>query len=151
MCRFYNVMLWIYIYIHSIQALYIIYNIINIIVNSFWLHWCNGIYRGSAASSLIIIQSRFLVWQSVGSATMNQLYHPQNTGTLFKLLAEYPSIPVFTITNNVIDDLTTFLPPSPSGIKKKTMEGIDQFMTPNRCYLQFIVFCLFLWYKTFFW
>jgi hypothetical protein len=63
---------------------------------------------------------------------MNQLYHPQNTGVLFKLLAEHPSIPVFTISNNVIDDLTTFLP----GTKKKTMEGIKLFMDSNRWLLQ---------------
>jgi hypothetical protein len=64
---------------------------------------------------------------------MNQLYHPQNTGTLFKLLAEYPSIPVFTITNNVIDDLSTSLPPGPDGkTGKKTMEGIELFMESNR-------------------
>ncbi len=63
---------------------------------------------------------------------MNQLYHPQKTGVLFKLLSEYQSIPVFTITNNVIDDLTTFGPPNPDGTKKKTMEGIERFMDSNR-------------------
>jgi hypothetical protein len=67
----------------------------------------------------------------VGSATMNQLYHPHNTGELFKLLSEYSSIPVFTITNNVIDDLATF-EPCPDGTKKKTMVGIQRFLESNR-------------------
>ena len=61
---------------------------------------------------------------------MNQLYHPQNTGEFFKLLSEYSSIPVFTITNNVIDDLTTY--DSSDGTKKKTMVGIELFMKSNR-------------------
>ncbi len=72
----------------------------------------------------------------VGSATMNQLYHPHNTGELFKLLSGYSSIPVFTITNNVIDDLTTFEPnPNPDGTKKKTMVGIERFLDANRLLL----------------
>jgi hypothetical protein len=59
---------------------------------------------------------------------MNQLYHPQYTGELFKLLAEFPDVPVFTITNNVVDDLTTFEP----GTKNKSRVGIERFMASNR-------------------
>jgi hypothetical protein len=63
---------------------------------------------------------------------MNQLYHPHNTGELFKLFAENPSVPVFTITNNVVEDLVTYGPSRPDGSKDKTMEGINLFLESNR-------------------
>lgn len=64
------------------------------------------------------------------SATMNQLYHPQNTGEFFKLFAENPSVPVFTVTNNVVEDLATFGLHA-DGSKYKTREGIDLFLKNN--------------------
>jgi hypothetical protein len=60
---------------------------------------------------------------------MNQLYHPSNTATFFTMLAQNRDIPVFTITNNVVDDLTTF---ADAEKKVKTMEGVTKFLVSNR-------------------
>ena len=63
------------------------------------------------------------------SATMNQLYHPPRTAAFFTMLAQNRDIPVFTITNNVVDDLTTF---SDAEKKVKTMDGVTKFLASNR-------------------
>ena len=60
---------------------------------------------------------------------MNQLYHPSNTAAFFTILAKNRDIPVFTITNNVVDDLTTF---SDTEKKVKTMDGVKSFLASNR-------------------
>ena len=61
------------------------------------------------------------------SATMNQLYHPENSGRFFSFMAER-SIPVFTVTNNVVDDLTTWADEEHT---LKTYDGVQHFMTAN--------------------
>jgi hypothetical protein len=60
---------------------------------------------------------------------MNQLYHPTHTADFFTMLAQNSDIPVFTITNNVVDDLTTF---ADAEKKVKTMEGVMKFLAANR-------------------
>ena len=62
------------------------------------------------------------------SATMNQLYHPANSGAFFTMLAQYRDIPVFTVTNNVVHDLSTF---ADAEKKQKTLEGVMQFLESN--------------------
>ncbi len=60
---------------------------------------------------------------------MNQLYHPSHTAAFFTMLAQNRDIPVFTITNNVVDDLTTF---ADAEKKVKTMDGVMKFLASNR-------------------
>jgi hypothetical protein len=60
---------------------------------------------------------------------MNQLYHPSYTAAFFTMLAQNRDIPVFTITNNVVDDLTTI---ADAEKKVKTMEGVEKFLASNR-------------------
>ena len=62
------------------------------------------------------------------SATMNQLYHPANCAAFFTMLAQYRDIPVFTVTNNVVHDLSTF---ADAEKKQKTLEGVMQFLESN--------------------
>jgi hypothetical protein len=45
------------------------------------------------------------------------------------MLAQYPDIPVFTITNNVVHDLATF---ADAEKKQKTLEGVTKFLVSNR-------------------
>ena len=61
---------------------------------------------------------------------MNQLYHPKNTAAFFTLLSQYQEIPVFTITNNAMDDLATF---ADAEKKVKTYDGVEKFLESNRC------------------
>ena len=63
------------------------------------------------------------------SATMNQLFHPACTAAFFQMLAGNRHIPVFAITNNVVDDLTTYADPEK---KHKTLEGVTKFLEANR-------------------
>ena len=65
------------------------------------------------------------VWNS---ATMNQLYHPRRTASFFAVLEKNSKIPVFTITNNVVHDLTTF---ADQEKKQKTLEGVESFLKSN--------------------
>ena len=69
-----------------------------------------------------------LIWLALGSATMNQLYHPAHTAAFFTLLAQNSDIPVFTITNNVVHDLTTF---ADAEKKLKTLDGVTRFLASN--------------------
>ena len=71
-----------------------------------------------------------LIWLALGSATMNQLYHPAHTAAFFTLLAQNSDIPVFTITNNVVHDLTTF---ADAEKKHKTLDGVTRFLASNGC------------------
>ena len=64
-----------------------------------------------------------------GSATMNQLYHPERTAAFFTMLAQNRDIPVFTVTNNVVHDLTTF---ADAEKKQKTLDGVLKFLSANR-------------------
>ena len=59
---------------------------------------------------------------------MNQLYHPANCAAFFTMLAQYRDIPVFTVTNNVVHDLSTF---ADAEKKQKTLEGVMQFLESN--------------------
>ena len=65
---------------------------------------------------------------------MNQLYHPARTASFFNMLAQNRDIPVFTITNNVVEDLTSF---ADAEKKQKTLEGVMKFLASNR----WILFC----------
>ena len=70
-----------------------------------------------------------LIWLALCSATMNQLYHPAHTAAFFTMLAQNSDIPVFTVTNNVVHDLTTF---SDAEKKHKTLDGVTKFLINNR-------------------
>jgi hypothetical protein len=59
------------------------------------------------------------------SATMNQLYHPQNAADFFSFLEQF-KIPTLVITNNAVGDLTTF-----DAENRKTDNGILSFMSSN--------------------
>ena len=58
---------------------------------------------------------------------MNQLYHPERSVDFFDMLAA-SSIPVFTVTNNAVHDLTTF---SDKEKKARTLEGVTAFLASN--------------------
>ncbi len=60
------------------------------------------------------------------SATMNQLYHPENAAAFFSFLAKW-RIPSFVITNNVVKDLTT----KDAEKKENTYHGVESFMIAN--------------------
>jgi hypothetical protein len=68
------------------------------------------------------------------SATMNQLYHPQNAADFFAFLDQY-KINTFVVTNNVVSDLTTF---ADDEKKVKTNQGLDKFLVANRLEGQFL-------------
>lgn len=59
---------------------------------------------------------------------MNQLYHPERTADFFKMLAQNPHIKVFTVTNNVVHDLTTY---GDADKEIKTLEGVMKFLRGN--------------------
>jgi hypothetical protein len=59
------------------------------------------------------------------SATMNQLYHPQNAADFFAFLAQH-KIPTWTVSNNVVEDLTTR-----DDRGGKSFVGVDQFLAAN--------------------
>ena len=59
---------------------------------------------------------------------MNQLYHPVRTASFFTMLAQNSNIPVFTVTNNVVHDLTTF---ADHEKKQKTLVGVENFLKSN--------------------
>ena len=59
---------------------------------------------------------------------MNQLYHPVRTSAFFNMLAQNRDIPVFAVTNNVVDDLTTF---ADAEKKRKTLDGVLKFLASN--------------------
>ena len=59
---------------------------------------------------------------------MNQLYHPARTAAFFNMLAKNSNIPVFTVTNNVVHDLTTY---ADEERKTKTLEGVTKFLASN--------------------
>ena len=63
-----------------------------------------------------------------GSATMNQLYHPARTAAFFQFLGENSKIPVFAVTNNVVQDLMTF---ANAEKKQKTLDGVTNFLKSN--------------------
>ena len=63
----------------------------------------------------------------LSSATMNQLYHPRNTGRFFAILAER-RIPAHIVTNNAVADLTTW---SDAARTRKTYDGVAQFLCAN--------------------
>jgi hypothetical protein len=46
------------------------------------------------------------------------------------MLAQNRDIPVFAITNNVVDDLATF---TDAERKQKTLDGVMKFIASNRC------------------
>ena len=71
-----------------------------------------------------------LIWLALCSATMNQLYHPAHTAAFFTMLSQNSDIPVFTVTNNVVHDLTTF---SDAEKKHKTLDGVTRFLASNGC------------------
>jgi hypothetical protein len=57
-------------------------------------------------------------------ATMNQLYHPENTGRLFALTNDF-KVPTYLVSNNVVADLTTW---EDEEHKKKTLDGVLAFL-----------------------
>jgi hypothetical protein len=63
---------------------------------------------------------------AMGSATMNQLYHPERSAEFFTMLAQNSHIQVFTVTNNVVHDLAT-----EDDNKKKTLDGVWKFLAQN--------------------
>ncbi len=63
-----------------------------------------------------------------GSATINQLYHPQRSAAVFQMF-EKNQKPVFTVTNNAVRDFETYADPER---KVKTMDGVDKFLESNR-------------------
>ena len=63
------------------------------------------------------------------SATMNQLYHPQNAADFFAFLAQF-NIPTWTVSNNIVADLTTWKSLE-NDQNEKTFEGVDQFLSAN--------------------
>ncbi len=73
---------------------------------------------------------------------MNQLYHPSHTAAFFAMLAQNNSIPVFTITNNVVDDLTTF---SDAEKKIKTMDGVTKFLDSNKSETVCLISAFLIW------
>ena len=73
------------------------------------------------------------------SATMNQLYHPARTAAFFNMLAKNSNIPVFTVTNNVVHDLTTY---ADEERKTKTLEGVTKFLASNGWRYSFILFAI---------
>ena len=60
------------------------------------------------------------------SATMNQLYHPQNAADFFSFLQLY-KIPSYVVTNNAVGDITTFKDDE----KTKTFAGVELFLKSN--------------------
>ncbi len=75
------------------------------------------------------------------SATMNQLYHPQNASDFFAFLAQF-KIKTWTISNNVVKSLDSFVP----GTNQKTEEGIDSFLSSNGLSGEFLKKCALLHY-----
>ena len=61
------------------------------------------------------------------SATMNQLYHPENSGRFFSFMAK-SAIPIYTVTNNVVHDLTSW---ADEAHAEKTYDGVQHFMDAN--------------------
>ena len=61
---------------------------------------------------------------------MNQFYHPKRSAAFFSMLAEKIDIPVFTVTNNVVQDLTTY---ADDEKKVRTLEGVTKFLESNGC------------------
>ena len=59
---------------------------------------------------------------------MNQLYHPAHTAAFFEMLGKHRDIPVFTVTNNVVHDLTTY---ADADKKQTTFDGITKFLDSN--------------------
>ena len=68
------------------------------------------------------------------SATMNQLYHPQNAADFFAFL-EQCKINTFVVTNNVVSDLTTF---ADDERKQKTNQGVETFLATNNLRGQYL-------------
>jgi hypothetical protein len=75
------------------------------------------------------------------SATMNQLYHPQNAADFFAFLSQF-KINTWTISNNVVKSLDSFVP----GTNQKTEQGIDSFLTSNGLGGDFLKKCALLHY-----
>jgi len=75
------------------------------------------------------------------SATMNQLYHPQNTSDFFAFLAQF-KIETWTISNNVVKSFDSFLP----GTNQKTEAGIESFLSSNGLSGEFLKKCALLHY-----
>ena len=57
-------------------------------------------------------------------ATMNQLYHPENTARFFELVHR-TGAQIFTVSNNVVADLTSW---GDEEHKIKTYDGVERFM-----------------------
>ncbi len=77
------------------------------------------------------------------SATMNQLYHPQNASDFFAFLAQF-KIKTWTISNNVVKSLDSFVPET----NQKTEHGIDSFLTSNGLSGKFLKKCALLHYRS---
>ena len=89
-----------------------------------------GVYAdGSAPLTMPSIAG---VLNRFSAATMNQLYHPTNTGVFFDFIKNL-NIPTYVITNNVVKDFeTTVVDPNDSTKKNKTNEGWEKFLKANR-------------------
>ncbi len=61
---------------------------------------------------------------------MNQFYHPARAAAFFQMLAERRDIPVFTVTNTAVHDLTTY---DDADKKVKTLDGVRKFLESNGC------------------
>jgi hypothetical protein len=61
------------------------------------------------------------------SATMNQLYHPENTARFFSFLHQH-EIPAFTVTNNAVHDLSTFAAGRGAAPGPKTYDGVQMYL-----------------------
>ena len=60
------------------------------------------------------------------SATMNQLYHPQNAADFFAFIDSY-KIPSYIVTNNAVGDISTFQ----ADQRTKSFDGIQKFIVSN--------------------
>ena len=76
------------------------------------------------------------VLNRLSSATMNQLYHPQNTAEFFAFLAQF-KINAWTITNNVVQSLDSLDPVTGA----KTLQGVEAFLTSNELSGPFLKKC----------
>mmetsp|Transcript_39867 Transcript_39867/g.106441 ORF Transcript_39867/g.106441 Transcript_39867/m.106441 type:complete len:994 (-) Transcript_39867:405-3386(-) len=62
------------------------------------------------------------------SATMNQLYHPENTGRVLDWLAQHVNVPIFCVSNNVVHDLSKLEGSQPSN---SSLGSVQTFMESN--------------------
>jgi len=63
-------------------------------------------------------------------ATMNQLYHPENTELFLRdIYSHHSEIPIYVVTNNAVHDLVTYT--GNANQKQKTNEGWMNFLREN--------------------